>query len=78
MIRKLTEFDDQSNACTLCVHFTSYREIYETDYEPDDCGRCSVNKDKDGTSYASVEHMCANFELNAGDVARPAAGEQSP
>ena len=64
MIRKLTESDDRTKVCTLCVHFQSYQDSFFGDeHEPDDCGNCTVNRDKYGyPEFASSERTCEKFE----------------
>ena len=57
-----TTYDDRS--CVFCTHFTSYGSEYETDYEPADCGVCSVRLRDSVDCCVSYEDTCDEFALS--------------
>lgn len=69
MIRRIAAAEDTSRNCTNCLHFTSYRDaFFGNEHEPESCGNCSVNRDTDGTSFASDWCTCEKFKPLGSDA----------
>lgn len=54
--------NNPEKTCKFCKHFRSFKDIYEDDLEPDECGWCYAGMGDSIDRFTAIELTCERWE----------------